>query len=90
MTLVNKINFLDKKNEANEAKYNMDRKTANISILSSGKLDKHEYKFREDLGYKFRVVEQVKLKYSPLGQIFNKGLEKDDKKDEVKKKRLKM
>ena len=90
MTLVNKINFLDKKNEANEAKYNMDRKTANISILPSGKLDKHEYKFREDLGYKFRVVEQVKLKYSPLGQIFNKGLEKDDKKDEVQKKRLKM
>ena len=50
MTLVNKINFLDKKNKANEAKYNMHRKTANISILPSSKLDKNEYMFGEDLG----------------------------------------
>ena len=63
----------------------MHRKTANISILPSSKLDKNKYMFGEDLGQKSRVVEQVKLKYSALDHIFNKGLEKDDKKDEILK-----
>ena len=35
----------------------------------------------EDLGYKPKVVKQAKFEYSPLGQVFNKGLEKEDKKE---------
>ena len=35
----------------------------------------------EDLGYKPGVVEQAKFEYYPLGKFFNKGLEKEDKKE---------
>ena len=35
----------------------------------------------EDLGYKPGVVEQAKFEYSPLGKVFNKGLDKEDKKE---------
>ena len=35
----------------------------------------------EDLGYKPSVIEQAKFDYSPLGKIFTKGLDKDDKKE---------
>ena len=34
----------------------------------------------EDLGYKPRVFELAKSDYCPLGNIFTKGLDKDDKK----------
>ena len=33
----------------------------------------------EDLGYKLGVVEKDKFEYSPLGEVFNKVLKKDDK-----------
>ena len=35
----------------------------------------------EDLGYKPSVIEQAKFDYSPLGNIFNKGLKEEDKKE---------
>ena len=35
----------------------------------------------EDLGYKPNLFEQVKFDYSPLGNIFTKGLDKDDQKE---------
>ena len=44
-------------------------------------MDKYEYLTGEDLGYKPGVVEQAKFEYSPLGKIFNKGLDKEDKKE---------
>ena len=47
---------------------------AKISALSSGKLDKHEYLTGEDLGYRPDPIQKVKFEYSPLGQVFNKGL----------------
>ena len=65
----------------NEAKYDLDRKTAKISALSSNNLDKYEYLTGEDLGLKPSTIEQAKFEYSPLGKIFNKGLDKDDKKE---------
>ena len=36
----------------NEAQYDLDRKAAKISALSSNNLDKHEYLTGEDLWYK--------------------------------------
>ena len=39
----------------------------------------------KDLGYKPGVVEKAKFEYSPLGKVFNKGLEKEDKKQELLK-----
>ena len=65
----------------NEAQYDLDRKSAKISALSPNNLDKYEYLAGEDLGLKPSTVEQAKFEYSPLGKIFNKGLDKDDKKE---------
>ena len=48
--------------------------------MASCKLDKYEYLTGEDLVYKLGMVEQAKFEYSPLGKIFNKGLEEDDEK----------
>ena len=41
----------------------------------------------EDLGYKASAVEQAKFEYSPLGKVFNRGLEKEDKKEGLLKRR---
>ena len=49
--------------------------------MSSNNLDKYEYLTGEDLGLKPSTIEQAKFEYSPLGKIFNKGLDKDDKKE---------
>ena len=65
----------------NEAQYDFDRKAAKISALSSNNLDKYEYLTGEDLGLKPNTIEQARFEYSPLGKIFNKGLDKDDKKE---------
>ena len=65
----------------NEAQYDLDRKAAKISALSSNNLDKYEYLTGEDLGIKTSTLEQAKFEYSPLSKIFNKGLNKDDKKE---------
>ena len=73
----------------NEAQYDLDRKAAKISALSSNNLDKYEYLTGEDLCLKPSTVDQAKLGYSPLGKIFNKGLSDDDDKKEGLFKRLK-
>ena len=65
----------------NEAQYDLDRKAAKISALSSNNLDKYEYLTGEDLGLKPNTIEQAKFEYSPLGKVFNKGLDKDDQKE---------
>ena len=65
----------------NEAQYDLDRKAAKLPALSSNNLDKYEYLTGEDLGLKPRTVEQAKFEYFPLGKIFNKGLDEDDKKE---------
>ena len=44
-------------------------------------MDKYEYLTGEDLGLKPSTIEQTKFEYSPLSKIFNKGLNKDDKKE---------
>ena len=67
----------------NEAQYELDRKSAKISVLSSNNLDKHEYLTGENLGLKPSTIEQTKFEYSPLGKIFNKGLSEDDKKEGI-------
>ena len=64
---------------SNQAQYDLDRQNAKMSALSSGELDKYEYLTGEDLVYKPDVVQKAKFEYSPLGQVFNKGLEKDEK-----------
>ena len=43
-------------------------------------MDKYEYLTSEDLGLKPSTVEKAKFVYSPLGKVFNKGLDKKEKK----------
>ena len=83
MTVTDQIKILNRKIMQNEAQYNLDRKAAKISALSSNNLGKYEYLTGEDLGLKPSTIEQAKFEYSPLGKIFNKGLDKDDKKEEL-------
>ena len=89
MTLTDTLKILDDKIKAHQAQYDLDRKAAKISALLSKELDKYEYLTGKDLGYKPGVVEQAKFEYSPLGKVFNKGLEKEDEKGELLK-RLKI
>ena len=65
----------------NEAQYDLDRKAAKVSALSSNNLDKYEYLTGEYLGLKPNTIEQARFQYSPLGKIFNKRLSEDDKKE---------
>ena len=81
MTVTDQIKILERKIMQNEAQYDLDRKAAKISALSSNNLDKYEYLTGEDLGLKPSTVEQAKFEYSPLGKIFNKGLDKDEKRE---------
>ena len=44
-------------------------------------MDKYEHLTGEKLGYKPSVLEQAKCEYSPLGKVFNKGLDGKDEKE---------
>ena len=81
MTITNELKILDDKVKVNQAQYDLDKEAGKIFALSSKELEKYEYLTSEDLGYKSRVVEQAKFEYSPLAKDFNKGLEKEDKKE---------
>ena len=81
MTVTDQIKILNRKIKQNEAQYDLDRKAAEISALSSKNLDKYEYLIVEDLGLKPTTIEKAKFKYSPLGKISNKGLSEDDNKE---------
>ena len=65
----------------NEAQYNLDRKAAKISALSSNNLGKYEYLTGEDLSLKPSTIGKAGFEYSPLGKIFNEVLSKDDKEE---------
>ena len=79
MTRKEQNKILDDKIEANNAQYNLDRMNAEISAYSSGDIPKYEYLIKKDLGYKPDAFEQAKFEYSPLGKVFNCGLNKSDR-----------
>ena len=80
MTVTKQYKIIDNKIKANQVQYDLDRLAAKLSAYPSGDLRKYEYLTGEDLGYKRSVFEQAKFDYSPLGDICNKGLDKDDQK----------
>ena len=79
MTVTDQIKILSRKIKQNESQYDLDRKAAEISALSSKNLDKYELLTGEDLDLKPSTVAQAKFEYSPLGKVFNKGLSEKDK-----------
>ena len=54
--------------------YDINRETAKISALSSGKIDKYEYLTGEEIlpSNQQQIIEQAKFTYSPLGKAFQK------------------
>ena len=87
MTIADQIKVLCRKIKQNEAQYDLDREAAKISAFSSNNLDKYQYLTGEDLDYKPSVIEQARLEYSPLGEVFNKGLKEEDEKGGLLKRR---
>ena len=81
MTVTDQIKILNRKIKQNEEQYDLDRKAAKISALSSKNLDKYEYLTGEDLDLKPSTVEQAEFEYSPLSKIFNKDLDEEDEKE---------
>ena len=69
MTINDKIR--DKK-----LQYDIDRKAAEISAKSSGKLHKYEYLTGEDIlpSNQQQIIEQAKFTYSPFGKAFEKQI----------------
>ena len=56
--------------------YDVNRKTAKTSSLSSGKIDKYEYLTGEERlpSSQRQILEETKFSYSPLGKAFKKQI----------------
>ena len=67
MTVTDQIKILNRKIKQNEAQYDLDRKAAKISTLSSNNLDKYEYLTGKDLGLKPSTIEQAKFWIFSIG-----------------------
>ena len=61
MALTDELKILDDKIKVNQPQYDLDRKAAKMSALSSKELDKYENLSGEDLGYKPGLVEKVRI-----------------------------
>ena len=81
MTVKDQLKILDRKIKQDKADYDLYRQNAEISALSSGDLNKYEYLTKKDLNYKPDPLQKAIFEYSPLGQVFNKGLKKDEKQE---------
>ena len=59
-----------------KVQYDISRESAEISALSSGKLDKYEFLSGEEIlpSDQTRIIEQAKFTYSPLGKAFEKQI----------------
>ena len=55
MTITDQIKILEGEIMQNKAQYDLERKAAKISALSSNNLDKYEYLTGEDLGVKPKI-----------------------------------
>ena len=82
MTVTDQLKTIDNKIKANQAQYDLDRLAVRMPAYSS-RSRKYKYLTSEDLGYKPSVFQQAKFHYSPLGNIFTKGLDKDYQKEGI-------
>ena len=77
MTRKEQNEILDAKIESNVSQYKVDRLNAEISAFSSNDLNKYEFLKRVDLNYKPNALDKARFEFSPLGQTFNTGLDKN-------------
>ena len=68
----------DDETRDDKLQYNINRETAKISVLSSGKIVKYEYLLdKQILSFNQRqIIEEAKFAYSHLGRAFEKPPEK--------------
>ena len=77
MTCKEQNKILDAKTESNINQYKVDRLNAEISAFLSGDLNKYEFSKTIDLNYKPNALDKARFEFSPLGQTFNTGLDKN-------------
>ena len=67
---------IDNKIRDEKIQHDIDRESAKISALSSGKLHKYEYLTGEDIlpSNQQQIIEQARFTYSPLGKAFEKQI----------------
>ena len=66
--------IIDNQIRDEKLQYDINRKAAKISALSSGKIHKYEYLTGEDIlpSNQQQIIEQAKFTYSPSGKTFEK------------------
>ena len=64
--------------------YDINRETAKVSALSSGKINKYEYLTGEEIlpSNQKQIIEQVKFTYSSLGEAFEKQARTTEEQEE--------
>ena len=78
ITVTDQIKIFERKIKANQAQYDLGRKAAEISALSSKNfLDKYEYLTGEDLGHEPNAFEKAKYEYSQLVMTLSKAFKED-------------
>ena len=79
------ITTIDDKLRDEKLQYDINREAANVSALTSGKMEKYEYFTGEEIlpPNQNRVIEQAIFTYSPLGKAFEKQIKIDE--DQEKK-----
>ena len=86
--MYNKIMTLNDQIRDEKLQYNINIKAAEISALSSGKIDKYEYLTGKDIlpSNQQQIIEQAKFTYSPLGKAFEKQIKtiKDQGENQIK------
>ena len=68
--------IIDEKIRDEKLQYNINRKAAKISALSSNKIHKYGYLTGEDISPSSnqQIIEQARFNYSPLGKAFDKQI----------------
>ena len=77
MTRKEQNKILDDKIKSNVYQYKVDRLNAGISAFSSGDLNQYVFLTTKDLNYKPNALDKARFEFSPLGQIFSTGLDKN-------------
>ena len=67
---------IDDQIEDEKLQYDINREATKISALSTGKINKYEFLYGEEIlpSNQKQIIEQAKFTYSPLGKAFKKQI----------------